>query len=453
MKGKGRILLFTAFLFLFALLLLWTGFYFNGLSKPSHIYGSVIDGGKEIIDSYFYPQEDLFIGDEFTLDGSVQFDLDSEYYREKASSDEDARRVVNLINNFDKMKDHFLIKQKGKEQKGYLEIEASLGEEELVQKKILVENATKYYYVNGIVKNYINDGTCNYFENINEENTTQDNTDYLYSFLFEAVKRSLKDEYFDQVERDENIFGKKHRVSVVSIRLDDRRIHSILGDSLNEIKNDEKASNLLKNMYPDYKKWKISSDKEYLGKDESISISVFTTRFLYKPLKYEIIHLKGDEKETFIYEGDSEKGTFYYLKNDQVTYQMPFEVKNKSMILQIQDAFGNNIGEAKIERDHYIQTINYSFETENKKYDFIYSSKYTDFKKDKAYKNTRKMSFKFVEDKKNHFSGDIVFQMNAENIAKIDEDLSMATLASRLEEEEKEKIDHKWEDVKARLEK
>ena len=89
MKGKGRILLFTAFLFLFALLLLWTGFYFNGLSKPSHIYGSVIDGGKEIIDSYFYPQEDLFIGDEFTLDGSVQFDLDSEYYREKAMVSEE----------------------------------------------------------------------------------------------------------------------------------------------------------------------------------------------------------------------------------------------------------------------------------------------------------------------------------------------------------------------------
>ena len=43
MKSKRKIILFAILLFIFALLFLWVGFYFNKLSKSSYIMGTIID--------------------------------------------------------------------------------------------------------------------------------------------------------------------------------------------------------------------------------------------------------------------------------------------------------------------------------------------------------------------------------------------------------------------------
>ncbi len=453
MKSKRKIILFAILLFIFALLFLWVGFYFNKLSKSSYIMGTIIDEVNNSIHSYVYPNEDIFIGDEFTIDGTMQFDITSDTYKEKALTDPEALKKSHMIDNLDQMQNHFLLKQKPKTQEAYAEFESKIGEENLIHQKVLIQNATEYYFIEDIVKNYINDGTCNYFETIHEDVTTQDNIDYLYSFFFEALKDSLKEEYFERYERVEKIRDKEENTTLIVLRLDDKRIHSILEDVLESFKKDEKAKKILENYYPDYLKWKISKEKDFLGKEESYTISIYTSHFLNKPLKYEIVHLNGEEKESFILEGSMDKGEAYYVVNDHVKYQFDCVKKENSYDFQIQDALGNSIGEARFEKDKLSRTFNYSFDYENKKYDLIFSSKYTDVKNKKAWKNTKKMSFKFVEDKKNELSGDIVIQMNAENIAKIEEDVSMATLASHLGDEEKQKIDTLWDSIKSRMEK
>ena len=453
MKSKRKIILFAIFLFIFALLFLWVGFYFNKLSKSSYIMGTILDEIGDSVHDYIYPTDDVFIGDEFTVDGTMQFDLTSDTYKENVATDEESLKKSHMIHNLDLMQNHFLIKQKPKTQEAYAEFESKIGEENLVHQKVFVQNATEYYYIEDIVKDYINDGTCNYFETINEDVSTKDNMDYLYSFFFESLKDSLKEEYFERYERVEKIRGKEEKTTLIVLRLDDKRIHLILEDVLKSFQTDEKAKKILENYYPDYLKWKISKDKDYLEKEESYTISIYTSHFLNKPLKYEIVHLHGEEKENVIFEGSMDKGEAYYVVNDHVKYQFTCERKENSYNFQIQDALGNFIGEAKFEKDKLSRTINYSFNYENKNYDFIYSSKYSDVKKKKAWKNTKKMSFKFVEDQKNRLSGDVVIQMNAENIAKIEEDISTATLASHLGDEEKQKIDNLWDTIQNRLEK
>ena len=452
MKKKRIFILFIICLILIAILLLGIGFYFSELSKSSHIVGSIIDEIESSTSYYLYPEEDVFIGDDFTIDGNIQLDLDTEYYKNKANNDEEAKKTYHWIRNLDQLEDHFLIKQKASTQEAFLEFEAKIKEDNLVHQKVLIQNATEYYFIKDIVKNYINNGNCNYFESINEETTTIDNLDYLYSFFFDSLKKSLKDEYFDGYERVEKIQGNEQRVYMISIKLDDKMIHSILEDILKSFQENERAKKILGNIYPDYQKWKIEKEKTFLDKGESYTISIYTSRLFYKPLKYEVVHLFGEEKESFFFEGDTEKGEAYYIKNDQLKNQFVFEKKENSYQLDIQDAFGKSIGEARVEKDKWNRTFTYAFENDNKKYDFIYSSKYSDVKKKKGFKNTKKMSFKFVEDKVNHFSGDIVLQMNAENIVKIDEDVSTATLDSMLGNEEKEKIDKKWESIKNRME-
>ena len=447
MKSKGKLILFAIILFLFALLLLWVGFYFNKLSKSSTIMGNVIDEVNASIYSYFSPKDEVYIGDEFTIDGEMQFDLDSDYCT-KESTDLEIKRKANIIYNYDQMQNHFLVKQKPKTQEAFVEFSSKIGEENLIHQKVLVQNATEYYFIEDIVKNYINNGTCNYFEAIHEDATTKDNIDYLYSFFFDALKSSLKEEYFERYERVEKINGKDEKTTLVVLRIDDKRVHSILEDMLESFKTDERAKKILENLYPDYQKWKISKEKDFLGKEESYTLSIYTSQFFYKPLKMELLHLNGEEKENYVLEGDE----VYYVVNDHVKYQVSISKRENSYDFQIKDNQGREIGEARIEKDKMSHTINYSFEYEDKKYDFIYSSKYSDVKKKKAWKNIKKMSFKFMENKVNKLSGDIVIQLNAENIAKIDEDVSMATLASHLGDEEKNKIDTLWDSTKSRLE-
>ena len=452
MKSKKKIIIIALFLFLFAFLFLGVGFYFNGLSKPSHVMGIIIDEVEEQFTHFFYSKDELFVGDTFTYEGDLHFDLDSEYYKNQATINEEDVKKYHLIRNLDQLDTHFLLKQLAKNQSSYIELDAMLGEEELLKEKVYVENATEYYFINGIVKNYVNNGTCNYFETINEDNTSKDNLDYLYQYFFKALKDSFQEEYFERYDLTmEKINGKDQNVTQFVMNITEKRIHQILSDVLKSFKEDEKANSILTNVYPNFSSFKIKDDLDLFEKEESYVLSIYTTRFFFRPLKYELVHMIGDDKESFRFEGNLDGGMAYYVHNDQVVYQFPCEIDDHSIHIKIEDAFEKVMGEFKVEVEGYNQTINYSFDSDTKNYDFIYSSKFINFKKNKTYENTKKMSFKFVEDKVNHLSGDVVFNIKVENISKIDEDISMATLASRLSAEEKDAIDHKWESIKERM--
>ena len=41
--------------------------------------------------------------------------------------------------------------------------------------KLLIENSTEYFFIDGQVGNYVNNGNSTYFENINSETTSKDN--------------------------------------------------------------------------------------------------------------------------------------------------------------------------------------------------------------------------------------------------------------------------------------
>ena len=142
MSSRVKLILFSLFIILVSILMLGTGLYFNQLSKSSHIMGVVVDQLEEGFFHYLYPHDDLFVGDEFTIDGNVQFDLDSEYYK-TTSEDEKEKEIAHEIKNFDQLGNHFLVKQKAKEKQAFLEFEASIGEEKLIGEKILVQNATE----------------------------------------------------------------------------------------------------------------------------------------------------------------------------------------------------------------------------------------------------------------------------------------------------------------------
>ena len=451
MKSKKKIILFIIALFLLAFFCMGIGFYFNRLSKASHVMKTVINHVEEQLTRYFYPKDELFVGDDFTLEETSHFDLNSEYYPEKAQLDEKSSQISHLIHNLNQLNSHILWKHKASTSQAFLELDGHLAEENLIHKKIYVENSTQYYFIDGLVKNYINNGTCNYFETIYEDNSLEDNVEFLYHTFFDAFHSSLREDYFERVEVEEKIDGKNQKVYKTILRLNDKRVHQILKNILQYFEEDEKAKVLLQNIYPDFFQLKVSDDAVFLEKEESYQFVVYTTRFFYQPLKYEFIHMNGDDIESYYYEGDLEKGRAYYIKNNQLIYQFVCMFDSSKIDIQILDSFEKNLGEFKLERNGVNHTINYSFDSDHKNYDFIYSSKFTNFKARKMFENTQKMSFKFVEDQKTHLGGEIVLETKVENMAKIEEDVSLATLASRLDDEEKTAVDKKWEQVRERM--
>ena len=67
-------------IFLGALVFLGTGFYFDSLSKSKHIIFLGIKDLNGIYSRYLSIPYFKKIGGNFTMDSSIDFDLDSEYY-------------------------------------------------------------------------------------------------------------------------------------------------------------------------------------------------------------------------------------------------------------------------------------------------------------------------------------------------------------------------------------
>ena len=447
---RKRIIIIVIVAFLLAGIFIGFGIHFNNISKPQYIFKSGISIISDNFKNYFN-LEDRGIGDNFTIESSIDYNLDSEYYKRTSQSDTEDLKTYNLINNLTNMTDSFVYKQSKKDKTAYIELNEKIKNEEVVDKKVYISNATKYYYVNGILKNYVNDGTCNYFETLTEDNTTKSNIDYLYDFIVESIGNNIKNEYFKEYTVEESINGTKKSVHQISLEVDDYLIHKVLNGVLSDLKKDKKANYILSNIDTTFSKYKIKDSKKFLDKNEVYTINIYTTKVLCKPLKYEIIYLDKDVKKKYIYEGNSSKGTYYYVEDDNVKYTADVSIKENNISAKIYDSKSKNIGELKVEKTGINRTFDFVFDNGEKKWDIVYYSKYSKIKNG-SYTNEKKASFKYVLNKESKLNGDVTITTKVSKDVKIEEDVSNAILESKLTDEQKNLFDTKKDKVKERFE-
>ena len=451
MKNKKRIILIVCFTMVIALGSIGFGLYYNRLSKPKTIITKFTDEIEHVMTKYFISFDNYDVGDNFTITGNTKFNLDSEYYRQKGSTDVEFLKKYHLLKNLSSTKTTTIYRQDKKNNKAKFELKQTLGEEELVDFRFLIDNSTKYYFYHNIVPNYVNNGSCNYFEIFEKNATTRDNIEYLYHYFFTAIKDSLEDDYFDKYSADIKIDGKSINADVYTIKFNDKMLHMVLSNVLKEFQNDEKASHILNSIDPSFQKKKISNKDTFLGKKESYSLNIYTTKYTYKPLKYEIVHLNEDDKELFIYEGDFEKGNYFYVKNEKVVYQVPVSFGSTTISANINNTSASEIGYLQVEKNNHGLSFTYSFDNGTLKHEFIYSSKIT--KDDnKAIINNKKLSFKVVENKVSKVNGDIQLDLQIDKGAKIEADVSSAVLESSLTDEVKKLRDNQKDAIRAKLE-
>lgn len=450
MKCKRSIIFTVCFLLVLASLSFFVGFYLYKKSKPQVIFERNADLLIDSINHYLQPGDDFFVGDNFTIDSTINFSLDSEYYS-RQSTLEDIKKY-NLIQNLNQADTHLLLKQSKERQSLFGHFYQSIGSEKLVDDKLLIDNATEYYFVNQFIGYYINNGSCNYFEALNGNNTTKSNIEYLYNFILNSLKLNIMKEKFTAAETKASIYGRKQRVHQVTIEFSDSTIHSILNGVLNDLKRDEQSYFILKNVYRDFPKYKIKKAVHFLDDNEVYALNIYTSRFFYRPLKYEFIHIKKEQKQVLSCEINKSSVDIFYYENNKYSYHITLLFHSDDIILNIFNSKNKKLGESHFENDKNNVTFNLSFDNGKLKYDFIYSSKMLGLKKNKSYDYEQKLSFKIIDDKVVLLNGNILIDSKISNKAKIVEDVSSAKLSSKLSDEEKSILKLRKETIIKRLE-
>ena len=425
-----------------AAMLIYIGLYINDIGKPKSIFSRGIDTIKNKIDNYIHISEDLDLKDKFGIEGNISFELDTEYY--KKATDPEEKKTYNLINNLNNLTTNFKIQKNQHKNTGYMEINSSIKDEDVLSAKYYINDATKYYYVKGKVDDYINDGGCNYFENISVNNTEKDNIDYLSNFVISSFKNNLKEEYFNTKE--------ENNTHVAILKIDNKNIINILEGIQKDLKKDKKSKRILDNIDKSILKKKINEDETYLEKDEYYKIYIYSTKILHKPLKYKVEHVNKDSIKSYVYEGDNKKGKLHYSVDDTPKYDISIVFKDDEIKAKIMNSYNEEVGEFKLEKNDYNTSINYTYNENDEKMDLIYSSKYSKIKKNQSFQNKKNLSFKHVVNKEIKLSGEIDIVLDVSNKFSILTDISNAKLKTNMTEEEKEKIDNLYDNVKNRLE-
>lgn len=449
-KAIKRIIIFLFFA-LIAASLIYIGIYFEKRSNPVYIYKTGIDSITTKIDEYVKVDNKYILGDNINISGTVDVDLTSEKYSEEASTNIDSAKKNNMINNLSRMDIKYGFIQSKKDNKLLVSLDERINDEIIIDGKYLIDNSTKYYFVNNILKNYVNDGNNTYFELLNNEKTSLDNVDYLYSFIKDSLSKELGERAKKYVINT-NVNNKQEELNEVSIRLTDKEIKNILKDILKSLKKDKEANKILSSIDNKFSKRKVNEKKEYLKKNESYTINIYSTKLFNKIKKYEIVYMNKDNTKNYSIDVNKNKGVFYYSEDNNLKYKANYIINSKKTNIDIYDNVDKKIGNVVIEKDVNNLLFTLTLKNKDKSYDIIASSKFKNYNKNKSYTNEITMSVKIMEKQKSVLSGTIKSISKVNNKPIITEDTAEAVLKSTLTDEENDKIDNLYDNIKGRLE-
>ena len=443
--------IFFLIIVLLGIFLIRAGFYFEKISEPKNIYKNAINMFSDELINCITFDEKYNLGDTFNITGNIKAKINSDEYKNKAKIDVEYLKKLNMINNLSNMDTNYTISQDKKNKKAFIELDEKIGNETILHTNYLISDYTRYYYVASILQNYVNDGNNNYFEIFNEEKTTTDNINYLYDFIIDSISNRMADET-KKYDSTVNINDKTIDSKQLSMRIDDKSIKNILNGLLDDLKKDKKANLIITSFDSDFPKRHIDSNKKYLSKKESYTLNIYTSKYINKPLKYEVIYLNKDSKKTYYYIGNNKKGDFYYLKDDEVRYTAKYLSKNKTIKINIFDRLNKESGSISLSKDINNIIFNMNTTIEDKKYDIYFSSKNKDYQKNKKYNNESQLSFNISKNNISELNGEIIASSTITNDVKIDVDVSNSILDGKLTDETRNKLDNLKDSVKNRIE-
>ena len=438
MKSKKKlIILFFLLLIILSFCLIGVGIYFSHIATPKYIMGKVIDEFSLKIEDVWHDYDIYRTNDNYTSENIIKFNFESEQLAKDSLTNPEALKSYQFIKNLNQLQSQLTIMKDSNNNKSFISLQQNLGNEEILNAKYVIDNSTKYYFVNQVLNNYVNGGNCNYFESLSNENTSSDNIEYLYHFIKKSLKNHLSEEYFNEYTTNQEIADKNQNIRCISLKLTDKTIKKILNDILNDLKKDKKANKILSGIDNNFNKSKISNKTSILSKEESFTINVYTSTIMYKPIKYEIIHINKNDKSTLSYEKSKNQGDLYLANDNKVKYHLIIKSHNNTLSVNIFDSQETEIGSLQYTKNDKLISLDFDFDNSKNKYQLKLTSKFHDIKRKEAYINNTEISFKHINNKISVLTGNIIIDTKLDNKVNITEDISNAVLSSTLTPEQR----------------
>ena len=422
-------------IFILSIILISVGTYILYISNPKKITKKAINNFQKKLIDIFSTSEELNVGPNYTLASNINLNLESDYLN--STQDENIKPYKNIVSKLSQSNNILNISQDKTNKKALFSLISNKDNKEIINTKYLVENSTEYYYIKNFQSTYINAGTNNYFETLTEENTSQENINYLYDFIGKSLQSNIPDEYFEKYQTEVSISNKPTKLTKVSLALNNEKIKTIAKSILKDLKNDEKANKILTGYNEEFTNFKIKDSTKYLPKGKTLILNIYTTNLTYQIKKYELILQDDKNEQKITYETGKNKDIVYIIDNNKISYKLSIINSNNKSIIKILNSKEKNIGEISIEINKNSEELLVEIKDNNITIDIDYEKKLKNIKKNKSYDVSTYVSIKAMADNSNILNGIIKIDSKVSNEVKISEDVSNSVLESSISKDQK----------------
>lgn len=415
-KSKKQLL--NMILLILALCLIAGGSILAYITSPKYVTTSVIKKTGKTLTNLMNNKIETGLDENYKLTGNLKINLQSDYIQNLALTDPKYVSLAKLITNLTNTENSITIIQDKDNKKLFLDFEGKLNNNEILNTKYLVENATEYYYIDGLTNTYINNGNNSYFESLNSTTTTIDNNKYIIEKIFSSIANNINKNWITTSYQGKD--------KIITVTLDEEDILTLGNKVLQDLKKDTKAKEIMVGYNQNFEKQKLK--KENVKGLGTIQLSIYQNKLTTKVEQYK---LDINNKASISY--------FDYGKTKEI------ELRNKDNYVKLNIVEDGDQTEITVINDKGVTLGNISITTTDTNYDVLikvateeanidmeYNTQTTNVKKGKSYDNITTVSINISSKNEIIMSGAVTFDAKVTNDTTITEDISNSVLASTM---------------------
>lgn len=434
-KSKKKLVLILGIL---GIIMLAGGGVLSYFTSKTYVATTVVKNMTENAVQVMAQGQETGLEDNYRTVSNVKINLQSDYYQSLASMDPSYATIANLFRNLSNTDSNITTVQDKENKRLFVSVDTTLQAQPLMNMKYLVEDATEYYYIDGVSSTYINNGNNNYFESLNSTTTTNENITYIIEKIGESVSNNLKEEYLTESYEGE--------YKEITITLTEDNLVELINNVLDDLKEDSKANQIMTGYNQDFANQRVT--KEQVSGLGTIRLHIYINKIYGAIERYELE--LGDET-SLVYYQESDKNILELIESNETTARLEITTQGEKTDIVITDGNGTNLGTISISKTSTNQDIIVNITEADTSLDITYNKQLTNLQKGTSYDSTTTMSIKMASSNMTLIDGTITITSTTTNDTTISEDVSNSVLASTMTGTEQELLNQKLTTVFTQL--
>ena len=440
---KGIIIIFTLFLVSISFIIL--GVYFSYRNNSKTIIQDTLNSLSNTVDNLKNSRDSIDLDNNYSLESTISTNVKLD------ENNEDIKDYKDFLINLSKINTNIKIVQNKEESKMFYSINSKKNDEDYINIKYLIKDSTGYYYNSYVTNKYINLGNNNYYEALQNNATNKSNYEYIKEHIIESLSNNLSENYSNFTQEKVNYNNTNLGATKVEIDLDNRKANELYKSVINDLKRDEKALYILDNYFEGFKDKRVKN-KDFLDKNETLKINIYTTGITNRFIKLEVIKKNNKEEKIISYEKiNNSKSYLSTTTNNKTNYK--YEIKklnDNNYNINVFNSKEKNIGTITINKTKKENIVEVSINDNGKRLKIDYRYNINVVKKDKC-SEFIKFDIKYLVKNNNVLTLSTEINNKYTDKTEIKEDTTESILEKKLTEEERQKkdeyIDKKLKDL------